>query len=68
VLAKSDIARASGGPLALLRNLYGNLAGRSSGHICSAGLLVPPTCDRRSAARAAPSRDVGLMIVRQIAV
>jgi len=66
VMAKSDIARAGGGPFAVLRNLYGNLYGDSQANVLLFGavLAAAAACDR---GRAAAERGLGLVIVAAIA-
>jgi hypothetical protein len=67
VLAKSDIARASGGPLALLKNLYGNLSDDHQANTLLFGgmLAFAAACDR---GRAAAERGLGWVIVAAVTI
>jgi hypothetical protein len=67
VMAKSDIARASGGLVALARNLYGNLANDTQANVLLFGaiLALAAAFDRR---RGSPERGLAGVLAAAVAI
>ena len=67
VMAKSDVARASGGLVTLMRNLYGNVNNDSQANVLLVGLVLTlaAACDR---ARPVAERGLGVVIASALAI